>query len=544
MRFALGAGVAGLLAACPGPPWSVTAPGSAVKTSLAAERPRDGGTLKAFFATQDPPTLDPYINTSFRGQTFAAFVYSRLLMSRKAPGVPANAYLMEGDLAESWQHDEDGLTYTFTLRRNATWHNIAPMNGRPLVAGDVVWSFDHFMQVSPQKSSFEMVADVSAPDDHTVVFRLKSVYAPFETLVGAPIFWILPPEVVQQDGDIASRPVGSGPFEFDRFDRGSSITVHKNAKYYRQSEPHVDGAMLQIIPDVATQLAALRAGELDYAPVDQQNLQPLRSTNPSIQIVEWEYLLWPFVFWKLDKPPFSDVRVRQAVSMAINRDNLINSIYGGRGNWNNAVPWALSEWWLDPRDSAMGPNARYFQYDLTEARQLLTAAGYGNGFEAELISTAGYGDVFVQAVELVQQDLHALGVHATVKMQDYADYVSSTFQGKFDGGNRLAFGLISPPAEPYIHLFNLYHAHGSRNSAGVDDPALTSMIEQLPGTLDVDQRKARIFDIQRYLAEQVYYVPHATGMFSAALSSTVHNFFPISDYGFGAEVAPKLWLDS
>jgi peptide/nickel transport system substrate-binding protein len=484
------------------------------------------------------------LNTSFRGQIFAAFIYSRLLMSRKGPGIPANAYIMEGDLAESWQHSDDGLTYTFSLRRDATWHNIAPMNGRPVTAADVAWSFGHFMRVSPQKSTFEMVADVSAPDDHTVVFHLKSVYAPFETLIGAPIFWILPREVVERDGDVSKHPVGSGPFVFDRFDPSVAITVRKNPKYHRTGEPHVDSVALHIVPDVATQLAGLRARELDYVPVDQQNLQSLRTTNPSIQFVEWEYLLWPFIFWKLDRPPFSDVRVRQAVSMAMNRDNIITVVYGGRGNWNNAVPWALSGWWLDPRDAAMGPHARYFKYDPEGAKQLLAAAGYPNGFDVELISTTGYGDVFVQAVELVQRDLQRIGIDANIKMQEYADYAASTFQGKFEGGNRLAVGLISPPAEPYIHLFNLYHPRGPRNSAGVNDVSLTSMIEQLPQVLDVDQRRARTFEIQRYLADQAYYVPHVAGMFTAGLSSRVHNFFPISDYGFGAEVAPKVWLDA
>jgi peptide/nickel transport system substrate-binding protein len=544
-----GALMAGLLASCAAPSAPGQTEGPRVSTSseptpaARTGQAHNGGTLKAFFATQDPPTLDPYINSSFRGQTFAAFVYSRLLMSKKAPGIAANAYEMDGDLAESWQHSPDGLTYTFNLRRDAAWHNLPPMNGRPVSAADVAWSFEHFMQVSPQKSTFDMVADVSAPDDHTLVFRLNSVYAPFETLLGAPIFWILPKEVVERDGDASQHPVGSGPFVFDRFDPGVSIHVQKNASYYRAGEPHVDDAFLHIIPDVATQLAGLRAGELDYAPVDQQNVASIRSSNPAIQMVEWEYLLWPFVYWKIDQPPFNDIRVRQAVSMALSRDDTINIIFGGRGNWNNAVPWAITDWWLDPRSAAMGPNGRYFNYDLGSARQLLAAAGYPNGLEVELVSTTGYGDVFVQAVELLQRDLAALGITATLKMQEYADYVSSTFQGKFDGGNRLAFGLISPPAEPYLHLFNVYHPRGLRNSAGVNDPKLTAMIEQLPRVLDAEQRKQQVFEVQRYLAEQAYYVPHVAGMVTAGLSPRVRNFFPISDFGFGAEIAPKLWLD-
>src|ERR687889_823043 len=94
--------------------------------------------------TEDPPTLDPYLNVSFRSQEFAAFFYSRLLMSKKAPGISAQAYIMEGDLAEAWKVSEDGKTYTFTLRPDARWHNKPPMNGRPVTGQDVAWSFEQF----------------------------------------------------------------------------------------------------------------------------------------------------------------------------------------------------------------------------------------------------------------------------------------------------------------------------------------------------------------------------------------------------------------
>jgi peptide/nickel transport system substrate-binding protein len=551
----LGLAAAGALAAC-GPrgapsqaPVAPTqaapgqAPSAGGQPAPAAGTPKDGGSFRFYMWTEDPPTLDPYLNVTYRSQEFAAFIYSRLLMSKKAPGIPAQAYIMEGDLAESWDHSDDGLTYTFKLRPNAVWHNLPPMNGRPVTAQDVVWSFQHLMQVSNNKSAFDVVADVTAPDDHTVQFRLNKVYAPFEALIGSPIFWILPREVVEQDGDVSKRPVGSGPFIFDKFDRGISVTAKKNPSYYRPGEPHVDEVVALIIPDTATQLAGLRAKELDFLQVNQQDLEPLKKSNPEIQYVEWEFLNIPFVYWKLDQPPFNDVRVRQAVSMAMNKDQMINIVYAGRGNWNNAIPWALTEWWLDPRGPDMGPNAKYLGYDLATAKQLLAAAGYPNGFSAELLSTPGYGQVWVQQVELAQQDLKALGIDATIRMQEYSDYISSTFLGKFEGGNRLVFGLETPFTEPHDFLYNMYHPKGTRNHAGVDDAKLTAMIEQQQATLDKAERKKQIFEIQRYVAEQAYYPPHAASMRTAGLTPRVRNFLPRSDYGFGAEIAPKVWLE-
>src|SRR3954447_22014043 len=162
----------------------------------AAATPKEGGSFRIHMATEDPPSLDPYLNVSFRVQEFAAYYYSRLLMSKKGPGIAAQAYIMEGDLAETWKVSPDGKTYTFNLRPNAKWQNIAPMSGRPVTGADVAWSFNQFMKVSPNKTAFDMVADVSAPSERVVEFKLKDAFAPFESLLGSPLFWILPKEVV------------------------------------------------------------------------------------------------------------------------------------------------------------------------------------------------------------------------------------------------------------------------------------------------------------------------------------------------------------
>ena len=528
-------------------PTAASAPaGAAAAPTTAAQpagqAPRDGGSFKFDIWTDDPPSLDPYLNVSFRVQEFSAFFYSRLLMSKKGPGIPSQAYILEGDLAESWKPSEDGKTWTFSLRPNATWHSLPPMNGRPVTAQDVAWSFDRLMQVSPQKSTFSQVANVSAPDARTVQFTLKDTYAPFEAQIGSPIFWILPREVVEQDGDATRRVVGSGPFVFDKFDSGISFSGKKNPSYYRTGEPHIDEFVGLIVPDTATQMAGLRAHELDFLQVPDQELPGLKQSNPEIQYLDWEFNLIPFMYWKIDKPPFNDARVRQAVSMSINRDNFIKVIYNGRGSWNNFIPWALSEWWLDPKGADQGPTAKYFKYDPAGARQLLAAAGHPDGLQVTMLSTPGYGDVFVQGVELVQQDLKSGGIDATIKMQEYANYIATTFAGKFDGGDQLVFGLETPFTEPHDFLFNMYHPSGARNHAGINDDKLTAMIEQQMRTLDRAERKKQIFEIQRYLAEQMYYPPGVAPYRTAGFTPRVHDLSPRSDYGFGAEVVPKLWL--
>jgi peptide/nickel transport system substrate-binding protein len=521
-------------------PAATAAPTAATQAASAA---KNGGTFRFYAWPDDPPSLDPYVNVSYRVQEFSAFFYSRLLMSKKGPDIKAQAYIMEGDLAESWGPSEDGKTWTFKLRSNAKWHNVAPMNGRPVTAQDVAWSFEHFMATSPQKSTFAQVDKVSAPDDRTVQFTLKDVYAPFEAQIGAPLFWVVPKEVVDADGDVTKRTVGSGPFIFDKFDSGVSFSGHKNPDYYRPNEPHIDDFVGLIIPDTATQMAGLRAHELDYAPVPDQEVRGMQQSNPEIQLTKTEFNNIPFIYWKLDQPPFNDPKMRQAVSMMINRDNIIQVIYNGTGSWNNAIPWALSEWWLDPRSPDQGETAKYFKYDPAGAKQMLSAAGFADGTPVKMISTPGYGNVWVQSVELVLADLKAGGLNVELEMHEYADYIAQIFSGKFQGGNVLVFGLETPFTEPHDFLFNMYHPSGTRNHAGVNDPKLTAMIEQQAKTLDRAQRKAQIFDIQRYLGEQMYYPPGIASYVTHGTAPWVRDFFSRGDYGLGAEIVPKLWLD-
>jgi ABC-type transport system substrate-binding protein len=400
------------------------------------------------------------------------------------------------------------------------------------------------MKVSPQKTTFEIVDSVSAPSEKVVEFKLKDVYAPFEAAIGAPIFWIMPKEVIEADGDAAKRVVGSGPFVFDKHDKGISFSGKKNRDYYRKGEPHVDEVVALIIPDTATWMAGLRGKELDFVQVTQQDLESLKKTNPEIQIVEWEYLNIPFIYWHVDQKPYNDPRVRQAFSMAVDRDEMISVVYNGRGGWNNAVPWALSEWWLDPRSPEQGESAKYFKHDPAEARKLLAAAGYPDGLKVDLISTPGYSQTFNQQTELVAAQLKKSGIEATIKQQEYAAYIGTTFRGQFPSeNNTMVFGLETPFTEPHDFLFNMYHPKGTRNHAGVNDPKLTEMIEKQAKTLDRAERKKQIFEIQRYLGEMMYYPPNAASYRTAGVAANIRDFYPRSDYGLGAEVIPKLWID-
>lgn len=533
--------------AAPQPPAATTAPQAAPQPppATAVPQPQRGGTLVVRFWTGDPPDLDPYLNTSFRSQEFAGFFYSRLLKFDVGSNITPNAFIPSGDLAEKWDVSRDGLTYTFYLRKNAKWQNKLPLNGRAVTADDVIWSYNRFIKDAVQKSVLtSIVKEVKKVDDNTVQFILKEVSAPFENTIAQPIFWIMPKEVVEADGDARKRVVGSGPFIFDRFEKGVQVVAKRNPDYYFTGIPYIDELDLLIIPEDATAVAGMRAKQIDVNGLSQTDRNSVASTNPEIKFVDYVQNLLYIMYWRVDQPPFNDVRVRQAFSMAIDRDEQIKVLSEGRGKWNSAVPAGFDSWWVDPRSPDFGSNGKYFKRDVEGAKKLLADAGYPNGIKVPMISTLNaYGNTFNQSVELVQKELKDAGIQVDFRAQDYAAYVQSTYLGKFDAGT-VVWGLETPVQEPNEYLFNMYHPKGSRNHSGVDDPTLTAMIEKQRVAIDRAERKKILLDIQQYLAEKAYIVISGIGNVTVAYHPWVKDYFYQTDYGRGGEVYPRLWIDS
>ncbi len=529
--------------AAPGTTGSTAAAGVVSPTVAVAAQAKPGGKLVIRWYTGDPPDMDPYLNVTFRAAEFGGFFYSRLLKFDNGPGIAPTAFTPVPDLAEKFVVSPDGLTYTFTIRANAKWQNKDPMNGRAVTADDVVYSFDRFRKVSPQKQSFDIVKDVKATDPHTVVFTLTAPFAPFDVALAAPVFYIMPKEVIEADGDARKRVIGSGPWIFDKYDKGVQIVVKKNPDYYFAGTPNVDEVDLLIVPEDATAVANLRAKQIDINGVSETDRKGLQASNPELQFLDFpDNLLW-FFFWKTDAPPFNDIRVRQAVSLALDRDEMINTLFEGRGALNNSVPAGLTSWWLDPRSADMGANAKYYKRDVDAAKKLMADAGFAGGLKVPFISTQNaYGNTFNNSIELVIKQMKDIGLTLDFRPQDYAAYIGSTFLGKYEPGT-MVWALETQFNDPHYYLFNMYHPTGTRNHASVNDPTLTAMIEKETGTLDRAARKALIFDIQRYLGEKQYYVVGPSGRVNIATQPWVKNFFYQSDYGRGAEYVPKVFLD-
>jgi peptide/nickel transport system substrate-binding protein len=508
-----------------------------------AGQPRRGGILRV--RGSDPVHFDPHLTTNFKTHTTLSFVYSRLVRHKVGAEVQPGTFIVEPDLAERWEELDD-TTYVFSLRQGVKWHNKPPVNGRELVADDVKFTYDRFRteQGNPNRYMLDAVERVEVVDRYTVKFLLKE---PFVWLVNTLAYpwgmWIVAPEVVQLFGDLKKpeTAIGTGPFVLERYEPNVKTIFARHPAYFRQGQPYVDGVEWLALDDESTGLAMYRTGQIDCGPglnwvVRQQDLEALKKSHPHLVYRDFLSQTTHAIMMRTDMAPFNDVRVRRAISHAIDRQALIEAVWG-RGAPTAAVSRGLVEWSL-PVDQ-LGEGAKYYQYDPKEARRLLAEAGFPKGFKTQLTASTGYGRDLVDDVQLVQRFLKDVGIETELKLQEFGAYQATTVQGKFEGLVRGPFGIAWEPDSP---LYRAYAADSSWNTGHVNDPKLTTMLKEQRRTKDLGARKKIIFDIQRYVAEQQYYVYLNSIELTGSWQPYVKNFAPNHSFDYGSRVA-ALWLE-
>jgi peptide/nickel transport system substrate-binding protein len=315
----------------------------------------------------------------------------------------------------------------------------------------------------------------------------------------------------------------------------------RNPDYYRPGLPWVDGVEWQALDDDAAGFAAYVAGQLDLAPfhwwtVRQQDVPTIKKNHPTWSYQDFLTTVNTVVYMRTDKPPFNDVRVRRAISHAVDRQAIIDAVLV-KGEPTPAVSRGLPEWSL--RIAELGPGAQYYRHDPKEARRLLAEAGFPRRLKTQLSTTSGLGPDLVDAVQMVQRQLKECGVEAELKVQEFGAYQSTTALGKFEGMAMAPFGISWEPHSP---LYGLYLPEQPRNSSHVSDPKIIAMLKEQMRTRELEARRKIIFDIQRYAAEQQYYVYLYTAAFTASWPPPVKNYAPSPSFDYGNRAA-ALWLE-
>jgi peptide/nickel transport system substrate-binding protein len=510
---------------------------------LRAQPPKRGGILRV--RGYDPPNFDHHLALNFKQSCTLSFVYSKLVRFKVGAGVPPGVFTIEPDLAERWEEPDD-TTVVFHLRRGVRWHNTPPVNGRELTAEDVKFTFDRFLgeKANPHRFAFDALDRVEVVDRYTVRFRLKEPFVWLLHMLASPwASWIIAREVIDKYGDL-KRPeaaIGTGPFLLVRYEPNVKTVFRRHPDYFRSGQPYVDGVDWLVMEDEAAQLAAYRTGQIECGPwhwwaVRQQDLAGVKKTHPQLVYQDFLSNVTTGIYMRTDKPPFNDVRVRRAISHAVDRQAIIEAVFL-KGEPTPALGRGLTEW--SPRIDQLGPGAQYYRPDRKEARRLLAEAGFPQGLKTQLTVTGGYGSDLLDAFQLAQRQLKEGGIDAELKVQEYGAYISTTFLGKFEG---MAMGPFSIAWEPHTSLYGMYTPEQPRNSSHVADTKIVAMLKEQMRTKDVESRRKLVFDLQRYAAEQQYYVYLYSVMITGSWQPFVKNYAPNPSFDYGNRAA-ALWLE-
>ena len=508
---------------------------------------RPGGTLKSVFASANPPSLDPHTSQGFTTLTaIAAYTYPRIMKFKTAKYPNAPVGEVEGDLAESYELSGDKLQLTLKLRQGLKWENKSPVSGRFIDAEDVVANWQKFSTVGvrsgdlaySQANPAAPVESVSAPDSKTVVFKMKAPDASvLQLFASTNIFYVIPREGIEDKFDARNTVIGYGPFLLESYQPSGGIYWKKNPDYYVKGVPIVDKIEQPQVLEYAQRLAQFRAGNIWTTISTQEDILQLKSDIPSLLIRQGDYGPTPVMvsFGYEGDSPFKDQRVRQAISLMIDRETYLDALanrpkFRAAGlqpttRYNTVVGAGWEGYWIDPQDAkTFGPNAKYLtEFNLAEAKKLLTAAGYPNGFSSNMYWPQNvYGATFENAASVLAGFWSDGGLKVQSSPKEYqGDYIPNYYYS-YQGTSTKGFnGMIWRAELGYptciAQMFANYHKDGGRyrgvsptgTNAKQGDPYLNTTIEKAKQEFDLKKQQGLVHDMIRYVAGQAYAIPES-----------------------------------
>lgn len=509
----------------------------------AAQTPKRGGMLR--LAGFDAPHFDPFQTPHWWTFIYTSLTHGGLVRHKAGPSVPPGTLPIEPHLAESWERPND-TTYIFKLRKGVRWHAKPPVNGRELVADDVVYTFQRALNVkgNPNRAAFEEIDRIEALDRYTVRFTMNQ---PFAWFLDSPATTaILPKEAADKDGMFKTPEtvIGTGPWMLERYEPNVRISFVRNPNYFQPGLPYADGVEFRIDADPASKLAAWLSGQYDFAPeihmtFQRSDLEVVKRRKPNLQTAEYTWLISTFGVPKLEVEPFKDVRVRRALHMAVNLNEVIkvNPMGYGFGSANPLVPAALTEWAI-PINQLTPEGRQLYEADPEGAKRLLAQAGQ-SGLKFPVESSGTWGTAFSDVVQAILSEWKRAGIETELKLKEGNAFIASSLARSFD---KMILTLRGGATTPDPYLMNLLPGR-PQNVAGVNDSKLTEMIMLQRRIFDEKKRREVLYDIQRHFAQQAYqfFVSPAARVISA-WEPYVRNFAPNIGNDYGGRLM-GVWLD-
>ena len=437
-------------------------------------------------------------------------------------------------LAESWDISDDGLEYTFHLRQGVKFHN-----GNDFTAEDVAYTFHRMLTVEGGvntefidqiKGADELLAGetdtlegVEVVDDYTIKVTLKEPFAGFLASISSPGVSIYDSEATEAAGDqfgmAPAVTVGTGPFEFSSWSFNNQLVLTRNEDYWKGASG-LPGVVIKIIPDTETQSMMFESGELDILDLDYaaDSVDRFTETYPD-QIVQGPRVGIVYFTMNFNKEPFQDVRVRKAVQMSIDRQAILDALYGGRGQVEQGIfPHGLI---------GFNPDQEEIKYDPEAAKALLAEAGYADGFDMEIAADSSASDTMTMALEIVSDQLAEVGIRAEIKNYDESTWLETRKSGEL-GSFMSTWSADYNDPDNFIYTFFGNEEKTRIRSINYPDTEVMERVAKARTIVNEDERLAEYKALEEKLIhEDAAWVPMFSRLHLFAVSKRVQGFVPL-----------------
>lgn len=491
-----------------------------------AQTPKAGGILK-IGGIANPGNFDMQQDPSINITMLLAPVYNNMVQYDEETGsklVPA--------LAESWNVSKDNLTYTFKVRKGVKYHD-----GKTLTADDLVYNLNRV--ITPPKGiasnlgwALTPVKQVEKVGEDSVRLTLAYPYTPLLAIMAHDYLPIYPPHVVQAKGDMKTTAVGTGPFKFRGYTPGVSLELVKNTDYWVKGRPYLDGITFPVITDWSTYIAALRTGQIHrtgrvFGAISPSEKDTIQKTSPDMVFYESPNVISPWMQLNTrEGSPFKDVRVRRAVSLALDRHAAVKVLAEGAGLLGGVFP-TFKAWGLTQDELKKLPGfAQDKTAEIAQAKKLMADAGYPDGFDLAVLSRTNKPTR--DAATFMTAQLQPLGIRAKVEVIEDALFWPRGREAKF---HAMVYTPVDTMPDP--HWMSRYYLLGSPLVfTGLKDAKIADLAAKQVREPDVAKRKALLQDLERHiLTEAVDSIPIVWPFTFIGASPKMKGFTPaISDY--------------
>lgn len=471
-------------------------------------QPRVGGQLN-IRQQADPYDWDmSYAGKSTPNDDGMAYAYNSLLTFEVPPKVKYAEMVLRPELAERWEVSPDAKTFTFHLRPGVRFANLPPVNGRELTSADVKWSYEYWTRTGQFKEKklpqgqfdyfFEGMQAIDTPDKSTVVVRFNEAFVPFINYTASEWNPIVPKEIFDEAGNLKDKIAGTGPYQLDQAasQKGTRWVWKKNPNYWEPGKPYLDEIRWLTLPDESVTYAAFQTKQLDLVyNLAYNDYQEVRAKNP--QAVEHKYVQprgYHLYLSNAKGGPFTDLRVRRAAALAIDRDEINKLVAGAQGTW--AVPGAMADLFTEAEAKQLQ------RQDLEAAKKLMAEAGLAGGVKLDWAILNDEDRANLSWFQLVQAQLKKAGFDVVFNPMDKVTQRQKKYTGDYDLDSGTGLGGLE--ADNDSMLYGPYHSSSSGNWSKVKDEELDKLLVAQRREPNAEKRRELLRNAAKRIVDQAW----------------------------------------